>query len=407
MKRTIGLISGWGALASVALGNVACGSVDAGETATGGPVPGPEGPGAVMLATALQRPDGADVYVGAFPGLPSGELDYSRLREFGNANVYTAFGYVFVEEDGVVSRFSVDDEYRLVDGPRMSWANYGFAQANQSYVVFGSPTRAYAFSPPLGLVVVWNPETMELTGTLPLDLPVPPEGFETYAYDGVVRGDQVIWSVITANWETYEMTPGVTLAITDAHQDAPVTFVQDDRCLGGGTSRVAADGTLYLHAGGNLGIFAAYSADPEVRTCMLRMNPGETLIDPDFLVDYRQLTGSYVSYPWVHVTGDQYLVKRWDPAVPLPEDPGAYWDNPALAPFLVDTASGAMQPYPDVAGGLYMSGIPFTVDGVSYFEVSETGAVEGGTADVVALTPQGTVHQFHMNGSLAALAKIR
>jgi hypothetical protein len=36
-----------------------------------------------------------------------------------------------------------------------------------------------------------------------LDLPTPPEGFETYAYDGVAMGDQVVWTVITANWETY------------------------------------------------------------------------------------------------------------------------------------------------------------------------------------------------------------
>ena len=44
---------------------------------------------------------------------------------------------------------------------------------------------------------------------------------------------------------------------------------------------------------------------------------------------------------------------------------------------------------------------------MSYFEVSETGAVEGGTTDVVALTPTGTVQKFHMSGSLMTLARIR
>jgi hypothetical protein len=399
-----------------ALASVACGSDEATVVAPGGEgaMPsGPDDPGgdprapAILIAGVLVAPDNINVYVGAFPDVPRGELDYSRLREFGNANVYTGNGYVFVEEGGVVSRFSVGDDYDLVPGPRMSWTNYGFAEANQSYIVFGSPTRAYAFVPPIGLVIVWNPETMEITGTLPLDLPTPPDGFETYAYDGLVVGDKVVWNVLTANWETYEMDPGVLLAMTDATEDAPLRFVRDDRCLAGGTSLADAEGNLYVHAGGNLGVFAAYSPDPDVRTCMLRMNAGEDTFDPDFMADYRALTGSYVSYPWVHVAGNQYLVKRWDPAVPLPESPDDYWDNPALSPFLVDTETGAMEPYPDVAGGLFMSGIPYVIDGVSYFEVSESGAVEGGTTDVVMLTPEGTAPQFHMNGTLSALARIR
>jgi hypothetical protein len=396
------------------LGSLACSDEAKVVGTESGPLQGAGGDGAqesgaILVAGRLMGPDGdSSVYVGAYPELPTGELDYAGMREFGNANVYTANGYIFVEEAGVVTRFSVDESYQLVEGPRMSWANYGLAEANQSYILFGSPTRAYAFAPPLGLVVVWNPETMELTGTLPLDLPPgTADGFETYAYDGVVVNGKVIWSVLTANWETYEMTPGVLLAMTDATQDAPVTYVSDERCLGGGTSLVGADGNVYLHAGGNLGIFAAYSEDPNVRTCMLRMKAGEDVIDPEFLVDYQALTGSYVSYPWVHVSGSQYLVKRWDPAVALPEDPGLYWDNAAFAPFLVDTVAGTMQPYPDVARGLFMSGIQYSVDGVTYFEVSESGAVENGTADVVALRPEGTTQQFHMSGTLTAMGRIR
>jgi len=66
-----------------------------------------------------------------------------------------------------------------------------------------------------------------------------------------------------------------------------------------------------------------------------------------------------------------------------------------------------MQPYPDVARGLSVSGITFRVDDVTYFEVSETGAIEDGTADVVALTPDGTRQLFHMRGSLNAMARLR
>lgn len=54
-----------------------------------------------------------------------------------------ANGYIFVEEAGVVTRFSVDESYRLVEGPRMSWANFGQGKK----LTYRSQTRAGGENP--------------------------------------------------------------------------------------------------------------------------------------------------------------------------------------------------------------------------------------------------------------------
>jgi hypothetical protein len=171
-----------------------------------------------------------------------------------------------------------------------------------------------------------------------------------------------------------------------------------------------AQGDYYVRAGALWGQYAAYGEGSEsVRTCLLRIAAGEEQFDPDYLLDFRELTGSYVNYPWFHVTGSQYLALAWDPAQALPSVDEFYLpDTTALfRPLLVDVDARTAAPYPAVAGGKLISSDEFQVDGVSYYQLSQTGYVDGGTADIVELRPEGVVPRFHVPGSIWALARIR
>jgi len=87
--------------------SAASGCSDRSEIApTGGPGDTP----AVMLVGQAFTPEEYLSYVGVFPDVPQGNLDFSGFREFGNANAYTHGGAVFVEEDGEVQRFEVNDD---------------------------------------------------------------------------------------------------------------------------------------------------------------------------------------------------------------------------------------------------------------------------------------------------------
>ena len=85
----------------------ACGDeatvVDQGAGGTPGT---PESPGgeqpdnpAIMLVGQLVGPEGSfNTYVGLFPEMPTGDVDFQSFREFGNANAYSNAGYVFVAD---------------------------------------------------------------------------------------------------------------------------------------------------------------------------------------------------------------------------------------------------------------------------------------------------------------------
>ena len=363
---------------------------------------------AILLVGQVYSPESYNTYAGVLPAVPEGDVDFATFREFGNANAYSHGGYVFIEEDGVMQRFSVDENLQLVDGPRFSWQDFGIASINASYTVFVSSLRAYTFAPELGVVVVWNPDAMVRIGTLPVEMPERPADMETFAYDGHLVGDKVIWNMFSGNFETTQAYPAVTLAIADANGDAPVRFVEDPRCMSGGPAWVDGAGNYFVHGGGYYGYFLAYgNADPGARSCILRINAGDSALDPDFVLDYRSLAGSPVSEPWFHVVDNQFVARFWDSSVPYPENPDEFWDNVALRPLLLDTLAGTSAPYPDLAGAKGVDGTNREVDGVSYYQLSQTGYVENGDTDVVELHPDGVVPKFHLNGFLLNLERIR
>jgi hypothetical protein len=376
--------------------------------------PEEEGPGqtsqsAVLLAAEVLTPDDFLTYVGIFPEVPRGDVDFDDFREFGNANVYVNEGRVFVEQDGVVQRFDVNDELKLVDGPRFSWADFGIATANASYTVFVSSTRAYSFAPDLDVIVIWNPETMERTGAIELEYPARPEGMETWANDGYLVGDKVIWNVFSGDFDNITVYPAVTLVIADANSDAPPTFVEDSRCLPGGPSFVADNGDYYVHGAGFFGYFYAYGEPADgVGTCELRVKAGEVEFDPDYRVDYEAATGSAINTPWIGLGGNQYFTRAWDPDVALPEVPDDFWAGEGLRPLVVDQADGSSKPYPDLNNVFDVDGVTRIVDGVSYFAIADDERAPGGSCDVVELHPDGIQQGFHMDGGyLKALERVR
>ncbi|HTV23640.1 MAG TPA: hypothetical protein VMG12_33350 [Polyangiaceae bacterium] len=379
-----------------------------------GDAPSAELSPAVLVVGFVPGVDSANLYAAALPELPTGDVDYSGYREFSasEAYMYTSGGYVFFwnGEDRTMTRFSVGADYQLLDGPTISFANQIPGSSHHTFI---SPTRAYTLSRDLDQVLVWNPETMEITGSIAMTFPERPATMVSFPYysPAVVARDRVIWDIVTVDETNNVPYPSTTLAIASTTGDEPVRFIEDERCVGGGGGRADADGNYYVRAGALWGQYAAYGAGSEsVRTCLLRVRAGEDGFDSDYLLDFQELTGTYVNYPWYHVEGSRYLALVWDPARPLPSLDEFYSpDTSALfRPLLVDVDARTAVAYPDLTGGKVISSDEFTIDGVSYYQFSQTGyGVDNGSTDIVELRPEGIVPRFHVPGSIWQLARIR
>jgi hypothetical protein len=110
--------------------------------------------------------------------------------------------------------------------------------------------------------------------------------------------------------------------------------------------------------------------------------------------------------PWFHVQGSQYLEQPGDPGVALPEVLDDYWTGDGLTPMLVDIDTGERQPCPDVAGSIMVSSLEFELDGLAYYQLSQSGSGVNGSAQISELRPTGLVPRFSMP-ELWALARIR
>lgn len=368
----------------------------------------------MLVAVFVGNPEGRNIYVGALPGVPEGELDYSRFLEFGNVDVYAygGFGFVWDRETATMTRLLLQDDLSLVPemATRLSFLDRGVSGGafDGGDPVFISPTRAYLLSSALNAILVWNPTTMEITGELAMTPPVGPAGFEAFAHRPQLVGDNVIWQIVSTNEDTQQLLPVTTLAIASATRNDPVRYVQDERCAGANGGQVDARGDYYVRADAYWGRYVAYAdAASAPQTCILRVRAGETAFDPDYLLPLAELTGSKINFPWFHVSGSQYVAWAWDEAGTPPADPDEYWASTNFRPLLVDIEQRTSVPYPDLEGSIIVSSAERELDGVKYYEWSAMGYVDEGLhADIVELRPEGIVRKFSLP-SLWALGRLR
>jgi hypothetical protein len=367
---------------------------------------------AVLVGVIVDNPDGRNIYVGAVPDVPDGELDYSSYLEFGNVDISTYGGWVFAweREAATLTRYSVREDFSLFqDGEKLSFLSYGGGgEFVGGELAFISATRAYTLSSELDVVVVWNPTSMEITGTIPMQPPDVPEGFASFAHHPAVVGDKVIWEIVSNNYEAKEIHHSVMLAVASTETDEPVRYVTDERCAGANGGHMDERGDYYVRADGYWGHYAAYGDQAsEVQTCVLRLRAGESEFDPEYMVSMESLTGSRINWPWFHVEGTRYIAWAWDTNETLPEDPGDYWLSRSFKPLLVDLEQGTSEPYPDLEGTIIVSSTERDLDGVKYYEWSKVGYLGADShADIVELRPSGIVRRFSTL-SLWALGRIR
>ena len=83
---------------------------------------------AVLVSIDLSSPEGRHTYAGAYPELPTTDVDPAQMLELGDsASVLTAEGFVYAweGEQAAYTRYSVDADLRFIEGPRLSFSRFG------------------------------------------------------------------------------------------------------------------------------------------------------------------------------------------------------------------------------------------------------------------------------------------
>lgn len=351
---------------------------------------------AVMVSVISSNPDERLTYVGAFPNVPSGEVRTNNMLEFGDAYFYGYDGSIFAweREKSSVTRFEVTDDYKLIKGKTVSFQSYGFKY--DAELTFVTPTRAYMFVTGQSLVIVWNPSTMEVSGTFPANLPAR-EGLDTFPVAIGVAGNRMHWAFISSNYDALKVYPKNVLGVASTETNDPVTSIEDGRCIPSLGGYISSAGDIYLAGGADADVMSAYNPQAAYPpSCVLRVKAGSSSFDPDYFIDLHKVLDTPAIPGHWRIDDNTLLVLMWDKALPLPATYDEFWSSKTFISKKLDLTTGAVSDFPGFQRVGFSSNIQDRVDGVTYLSIPR----DDGSADVAyRLKPDGIEEAFSLPGA--------
>lgn len=386
---------------SVALALViaACGDGDSGEQRTEGTTP------AVGLAIMLSNPEGRQVYVGAFPSIPTGTVTTAGMAEFGNVytSIFEGHFYVWDRDSYEVKKLGFTDDQKVIELGRLSFAAYGsgFEFGN----AFTAPNRGLIPHVPSGQLIVWDPQAMVITGTQPLNMPKR-EGLDTFSGDPVVAAGHVVWPLTSMNEEAGKLYPKMAALIAPADGSASPTLIEDDRCLSAIQGFSTQAGDAYLIGDGYTGNSNYWLKDVSnpPPACILRVRNGATTFDPTYLLNLNTVTGSPAIAQNFRIDDNRVLLRVWDPATPLAPIDG-YWSSMNFVSKVIDLSrpEAMATDFAALPKGGATSNVQTYLDGSAYVEIPKSDTEN----EISQLQADKIVPAFTIQGGLWSFGRLR
>ena len=251
-------------------------------------MPPPSGP-AYLIHSAVQSPEGGrtNYYTVADSLAQREELDYDASLEVpGRSRLYAESGIGFFAvgdgEDVSITRYELREDGGFEPGPALSLQPFGVTSMGAQAVLFVSATKAYYKDDDQAQIIVWNPAEMIVEDTIELPAELLREGRVTGFSAWAQRGDEAYIAVRWSSEQYDRMDPGTTLVRLDTTTDE-ITVTTDDRCRGIAKTARHED-TLYFFSSVINGFgFAVYGDDGGQQDCILRILPGETTFDAEYV----------------------------------------------------------------------------------------------------------------------------
>ena len=222
---------------------------------------------AILQVISVTTPGGTSVqYASVTPEILD-DFDISQAVELGTGVAVTYFEddmYVINSSASTITKYSVDrSTLELQVEDILSFASTGITSTRT--LVFASSTRAFLSDLLEGSILEFNPESMEITTTYNVPVPVTdiPANLNVFIFQGfLLNGGNVVWPIDYNAGGTccddpvpLEVMPSVAVFDPTTNQ---LTYKSDPRLPLGNRSFQGGDGTVYLGAAPWLGFFQNY-----------------------------------------------------------------------------------------------------------------------------------------------------
>lgn len=283
---------------------------------------------AYLIHSAVEPPEQDRVnYYTVVESLDQAEhIDYAQSLELpGRARLYAepGIGYFAIGdgENVSITRYELADDGSFEPGDSLSLQSYGVTAMGAQAVLFISPTKAYYKDDGQAQIIVWNPSEMTIERSIELPGDLVRDGRVTSLSAWAQRDDEA-YIAVGWNTETYDrVDPGLALVRIDTETDE-VTVSNDDRCRG--VYKTAKhDDTLYFFSGVINGFgYAVYGEDGGQQDCTLRILPGQTELDPDYVGTLAPALRDDEVATGIAITGDGDAWFQVVDTTAIPTEPG-------------------------------------------------------------------------------------
>jgi hypothetical protein len=316
------------------LASLGCGNRDA-------PSPGDNGP-SYVVSTRVSAADGT--WTGYLVPLSAldGTFGLDRAIETTVGVVYglpeRGFVYHASADDPTLTRWELQADGSLAKGPVLSFANLGLATADgalsDSSSLYSSEKAYFATSGDAPEVVIWNPATMEITGTIPLD--VQAQGALLPTLTTFQREDRlfvtVFWEEDFSSGDWSRFGDRARLIEIDPRTDTVVAVSEDERCNVLDRVSRAPDGTAYFSPRGFwTPVRALLGEGRGVDPCAVRIVPPDSTFDEGYALDLTSLVGGRLAGDFNVIDETRALISVWHPdLVSAPSADGSNWMDVAF-----------------------------------------------------------------------------
>lgn len=238
-------------------------------------------------------PDTTTSYLVTMPSLEEGtlmDLDSAiELPDYANVTGIAGKPSVWLSDFStpIIERWDVTEDNSLKRGATVSFANLGASSVSQgAQGAFVSAELAALPSQDTGELILWNPTTMEIIGTIDLEIP-DKDGIAPLIRSTVPRPDgTLVLSYYYINSEGV-FADGAGIVVVDLDKKSVVGRDEWAGC-NYNFAKMLPDGTVYLTISGHWALRSlAYPKDAPVppwtaEPCLLRVLPGAQKFDREF-----------------------------------------------------------------------------------------------------------------------------